>query len=301
MATAQLSSVGVGIHSVLIATDFSRCSTLAVNLGLELAHAYRANAHVLFVLPSDDFLIAGPDAYAAAKDVAQRDLEELKAKLWQNHAYTEGEDYCLVLMEGDVAQSVLDCARQKKVDMIVVGTHGRGGLGKLLMGSVAERVFRQSPIPVLTVGPHLDGPTRGFAPRNILLAADFTPSGERAAHYASALAREHSARLTMLHVLDPVDLSDIAGRAEIMQGIEKKLTALIGRDVEGLLLCCRIEVGKVVPTILQTQSEIDADLLVMGVRPWSGLLERLMWPHAYEIVREAACPVLTVRGKISQH
>ena len=85
------------------------------------------------------------------------------------------------------------------------------------------------------------------------------------------------------------------------QGIKTKLTALIGRDADGLQLCCRVEFGKVVPTILRTAAEIDADLLVMGVRRWSGLRDRLMWPHAYPIVREAACPVLTVRAKVGQH
>ena len=169
---------------------------------------YHAQANVVFVLPCDDFLIAGPDAYVAAKEAAQRDLLELKAELRRTHSYTEGEDYHLFLMEGDVAQSILDCAQQKKVDMVVVGTHGRGGLGKMLMGSVAERVFRQSPVPVMTVGPQLHRIARGFAPRNILLAADFTPAAERAAHYASPLAREHNAKLTMLHVLDDAALRE---------------------------------------------------------------------------------------------
>ena len=301
MVTAQLNPVGVGIHSVLIATDFSRCSTVAVNLGLELAHEYQAKAYVVFVLPSDDFLMAGPDAYVAAKDAARRDLLELKAELRHTRSYTEGEDYRLFLMEGDVAQSILDCARQHRVDVIVVGTHGRGGLGKMLMGSVAERVFRQSPVPVMTVGPHLHRAARGFAPRNILLAADFTSASECAARYASALARERNAKLTMLHVLEHPELSGVADRSEVMLGIEKKLTALLGQDAEGLQLCCRVEIGKVVPTILHTEVEIDADLLVMGVRPWWGLRDRLMWPNAYEIVREAACPVLTVRGKVLQH
>ncbi len=301
MLTAQLNPVGVGIHSVLIATDFSRCSTVALNFGLDLAHEYHAQADVVFVLPSDEFLIAGPDAYVAAKDAARRDLLQLKAEIQQAHSYIEGEDYHLFLMEGDVAQSILNCAQQKKVDMVVVGTHGRGGLGKMFMGSVAERVFRQSPVPVMTVGPHLHRSARAFAPRNILLAADFTPASERAADYACALAREHNAKLTMLHVLDDAELSGVADRAAVMQGIENRLTALIGENAAGLRLCCRIEVGKVVPTILRTQVEIDADLLVMGVRPWSGLLDRLMWPNAYEIVREAACPVLTVRGKVLQH
>jgi nucleotide-binding universal stress UspA family protein len=300
MVTAQLSPVGVGIHSVLIATDFSRYSTVAVNFGLALAREYQAKAHVVFVLPCDDFMIAGPDAYVAAKDAARRDLLELKTELRQTHSYIEGEDYHLLMMEGEAAQSILDCARQKNADVIVVGTHGRGGLGKMLVGSVAERVFRQSPVPVMTVGPHLHRAARGFAPRNILFAADFTPASERAAHYASALARKHNAKLTVLHVLEHAEVGDVADRAEVMQGIEKKLSALIGKDAAGSRLCCRIEAGKVVPTILRIETEIDADLLVMGVRPSSGFLDRLMWPNAYEIVREAVCPVLTVRGKVLQ-
>ncbi len=299
MVTAQLNPVGVGIHSVLIATDFSGYSNVALNFGLELAREYRANAYIVFVLHSDEFLIAGPDAYVAAKEAACRDLQELKAALRQTHSYTEGKDYHLLLMEGDVAQSILHCAQQKKVDVIVVGTHGRGGVGRMLMGSVAERVFRRSPVPVMTVGPCSRRSARGFAPRNILLAADFTPASQYAAHYASALAREHNAKLTMLHVLDHAERESVGDRAQAMQQVENKLTALMGPDAAGLRLCCRIEIGKIVPTILRTEAEIQADLLVMGVRPSAGLLDRLMWPHAYEVVREAACPVLTVRGKVA--
>ncbi len=301
MATAQLNPTRVGIHSVLIATDFSSCSNIALTFGLELAHEYHAQAYVISVLHPDEFFIAGPDAYVAAKDLAQRDLQELKTRLRQTLSYKEGEDYQLFLMEGDVAKSILDCARQKKVDIVVVGTHGRSGLGKMLLGSVAERVFRQSRVPVMTVGPCFSPATKKFAPRNILLAADFTAASEHAARYAVALAKEHNAKLTMLHVLDQVELKGVADRAEAMQGIEKKLSGLIGQDAEGLRLCCRVEVGKVVATILRAQIEINADLLVMGVRPPSGLLGRVMWPHAYEIVREAACPVLTVRGRDLQH
>ena len=300
MVTARLSPVGVGIHNVLIATDFSCYSNVAVNFGLELAREYQAKAQVIFVLPSDSFLIAGPDAYAAAKDAAHRDLLELKAELQQTYGYREGEDYRLFLVEGEAAQSILDCACRQNADLIVVGTHGRGGLGKVLMGSVAERVFRQSPVPVLTVGPHSQRLGHGFAPRNILLAADFTPASARAAHYASALAREHNAKLTLLHVLDHGKKGGGGDAARSEQETEKKLAGLLGKDADGLQVCCRIETGKVVPTILRTEAEIGADLLVMGVHPWSGLVDRLMWPNAYEIVREADCPVLTVRGKVLQ-
>src|SRR5271157_6028603 len=97
MVTAQLTPVGVGIRNVLIATDFSSCSNLALSFGLELAHGYQANAYVVFVVPGDELMVAGPEAYAAAKDAARRDLLELKQELRKKHSYIEGEDYHLFL------------------------------------------------------------------------------------------------------------------------------------------------------------------------------------------------------------
>ena len=301
MATAQLTPVGVGIRKVLIATDFSRCSNLALSFGLGLAHGYKANAFVVFVVPADQFMIAGPEAYAAAKDAAQRDLLELKQELRKKHSYVEGEDYHLFLLEGDVAESILDFVRQKEIDVVVVGTHGRGGLGRALMGSVAERVFRQSPAPVLTLGPHLQRIARAGAPANILVPVDFTPASRRAAHYAVAMAREHNAALTMLHVIERWPAHAQADRARVIQGLREKIQALASEQAAGLRCNFRIEVGRVVETILYTASGIEADLVVMGVRPHVGVLSRLMWPHAYEIVREATCPVLTVRGEAEQN
>ncbi len=300
MATAQLTPVGLGIHNVLIATDFSRCSNLALSFGLELAHGYRANAYVASVLPTDQFMVAGPEAYEAAKDAARRDLLELKQELRRKHSYIEGEDYHLFLLEGEVAESILDFARQKQIDVIVVGTHGRGGLGRALMGSVAEQVFRKSPVPVLTFGPHLQRIARAGTPRSILVPVDFTPASTRAARYAVAMAKEHSAALTLLHVIERWPSQAQADRARVMQSLREKVEDLVREEAKGLRCNVRIEVGRVVDTILYTADSTEADLVVLGVRPRTGLLNRLMWPHAYEIVREAACPVLTVRGEVEE-
>jgi nucleotide-binding universal stress UspA family protein len=90
MATAQLTPVGVGIQNVLIATDFSRYSNAALNFGLQVAKAYSAQAHVVFVIPSDQFLLAGPEAFVAAKDAARRDLEQLQAELHRSHSQVRG-------------------------------------------------------------------------------------------------------------------------------------------------------------------------------------------------------------------
>ncbi|MGC2112755.1 MAG: universal stress protein, partial [Candidatus Korobacteraceae bacterium] len=93
MVTAQLTPAGVGIHDVLIATDFSHYSDIALNFGLEVAHDYHAKAYVASVVPTGDFLLAGPEAYVAAKDATRRDLLQLKDELTRTHSYVDGKDY----------------------------------------------------------------------------------------------------------------------------------------------------------------------------------------------------------------
>ncbi len=208
MATAQLTSAGVGIHNVLIATDFSHYSDVALNFGLELAHDYQATAYVVSVIPTNEILLAGPDAYLAAKDATRRDLLELKAGLTRTYSYVEGKDYHLYMLEGAVAEALLDFARSNHIDLVVVATHGRSGLGKVLIGSVAEKVFRQSPVPVLTIGPHVGEAAHRKKPRNILVPVDFTPASERGVRFAAALAREHKAS------------ADGASRAELSSAVK---------------------------------------------------------------------------------
>jgi nucleotide-binding universal stress UspA family protein len=132
------------------------------------------------------------------------------------------------------------------------------------------------------------------------LAADFSPASAQAAIYARSLALQHGANLTVLHVLEPSATAGGVDRTTVEFGVERKLHALLGNDaIPGCSV--RMEIGKVVPTILRTAGEVHADLLILGVRSWSGVLDRFMWPHAYEVVREARCPVLTVRAAVATH
>ncbi len=295
MATAQLAPVGVGIRNLLIATDFSRCSNAAFHCGLQLSKSYHATAHIVFVLPNDPYLLAGPEAYVAAREAARRDLEELEREIRCEHGELPCDNYHLFLLDGDVADSILTFARQKKIDLIVLGTHGRGTLPKALLGSVAERVFRHSPIPVMTVGPAVCHSARAHAPYSIVVAADFSPAARRALHFAAQLAHEHKSKLTLVHVLDPKQLQHAPDRAAVNNAVENRLKEMLGRDAEGLQCSMRLEPGGITPTILRVAKEEAADLLVLGVRASSGVLDRLVIPHAYEIVCESPCPVLTLR------
>jgi len=293
MATAQLTPVGVGIRNVLIATDFSRCSTAAFHIGLQLLKRYGATAHIVFVVPDEPYRLAGPEAYVAAKDAALRDLEELKAELKRTHGDLAEDRYRLYLLDGDVAEAILDFARSKAVDLIVMGTHGRGGLRKALLGSVAEQVFRHAKVPVLTLGPGAGRQDWSHEPRTIVVAADFTAASHRAVQYAAHLARQHHAKLTLVHVIDPAQLRRVPDRAAVERGVERRLRELA--EAAGGDCSIRVATGRVTQSIVEAASNEAADLVVLGVRPSSGVLDRLVIPHAYEIVCEAPCPVLTLR------
>jgi len=295
MATAQLTPARVGIQHVLIATDFSRYSDSALHFGLQLAKAYGASSYIVYVVPSEPYLLAGPEVYVSARDAARRDLEQLQSELLRTHCLREGDDYHLYLLEGEIGEAILNFARDKRIDLIVMGTHGRGGLGKALLGSVAENVFRHSPVPVLTLGPGVCRSDWKGQPREILVPADFTPASRRAVQYALEMADEHQAHVTLLHVVAPRELQHVPDHAAVQRGIEMRLAELANSGTGSVSCATRIEVGKVTETILQVASEMAADLLVVGVRPSSGVLDRLVIPHAYEIVRDSPCPVLTLR------
>ncbi len=136
-----------------------------------------------------------------------------------------------------------------------------------------------------------------WRPRTFLVAADFTPASERAAQYAAALASKHHSKLTLVHVVSAKEIGHHPDRDyRLLHAMETNLCALLGPEASAPCTC-RIETGRVVPTVLQAAQELEADLLVVGVRPSLPVLNRFMWPNAYEIVRESPCAVLTVRER----
>ena len=295
-AAAQLTPAGVGIHNVLIATDFSHHSDIALRFGLSLAQLYGAQAEIVYVLPTDEYVIAGPEGLHAAKEAARRDLLDFKSRLEHLRDLGDSEDFHISMLEGPVAECLLQCARERKIDLIVVGTHGRGGFGKVILGSVAEKIFRHSSVPVMTVGPNIH-PHRGInQTHHILAPCDLTPRSHPAVEYAGALAEEHNSQLTVLHIVDRLAEVTNLDPERVKEEIKKQLVELVGRHAAHVAVGYRVEFGNVAPAILRVASEIDSDFIVLGVRPSSGVFDRFMWPIAYELVRSAACPVLTIRG-----
>lgn len=295
MATAEQIVTGVSIRNVLIATDFSRTSPRILHAGMSFCQARAARAFILYVLPQDQFALAGPEAYAVARDVTQRDLHALEQQMRSEYGHERGKDYELLMSEGDVATCVFEVAREKRIDLIVLGTHGRTGLSKALLGSVAESIFRHSAVPVLTVGPrarHL--PPSG--PKRLLVPVDFTEVSQHAAGYACALAREHQAELVLMHVVDKFPAHGaMADKECLMRSVEKSLSEFIYCEAKPQNVKFIAECGNVVPTILRTACWLRPDLMVLGAHEYPHLRDQFRRKPAYELVREAPCPVLTVR------
>jgi nucleotide-binding universal stress UspA family protein len=295
VATAEQTATVANIRNVLIATDFSRQSSEILRVGMSFCRAHAARPVILYVLSSKEFALAGFEAYAAARDAAERDLHAVKEQMHCLYGYEHGKDYELLLNEGDVAGCVFDVARDKHIDLIVVGTHGRSGLSKALLGSVAETIFRHSEIPVLTVGPsarHL--PPSG--PKCLLVPVDFTPVSQHSVAYGCALARKYEAELVLMHVIaEPPTHGAMADLECLKHGVEQRLAEFVPCEAKPGTVRLIVEYGTVVPKILEKAYELKSDLMVLGAHEYPHLRDQLRRKPAYELVREAPCPVLTVR------
>jgi len=288
----------ISIHRVLMATDFSECSSRALQHALAVARHYKAELDLVHVIQPFAYSFVGYDAMVQAHDLAEREIKEFVYSLQRNRAL-EGIDHRCWVFDGDVAEIVRRIVRSHRTDLVVVGTHGRSGLRKLVLGSVAEDVFRQSPCPVLTVGPYSPGMAREPRLKHVLFATDFSAASEEALPWAVSAAQEFGARLTALHVRPELKGEDAQDRDRMNAALQERrrdLLASVSNQVNDAKF--EIQTGDPATMILEVAAAHDIDLIVFGLKPLRSFSDRVPWVQAYDVVCEAACPVLTVRGHL---
>ncbi len=286
----------IAVSNILFATDFSPHSNAALPYALAIAHQFGAKLFGAHVLSSDDFIYPAPEAWPAQLQQEQRLGEEVIARLEEQ---LRGVPHQALSGAGDVWTVVERLVREHDIDLIVVGSHGRTGARKLLMGSVAEKIFRQAPCPVLTVGPKVVDQDNSVAELNrVLLATDFGKASSAAASYAVSLAHEHQARLSLLHVLEQSRPGALSPEPE-SDLLFRRLQELVPPDSELLSHPDYfIQFGLPADRILQFSCAHEIDLIVIGVHSPDSVSAATHLAHstAQHIVAHAACPVLTVRG-----
>jgi nucleotide-binding universal stress UspA family protein len=289
------------LKNFLFLTDFSEPSELAIPFAVSLAREYEAKLYALHVLTAVPLAHASPESAATAiagvEEGAQAEMQRLDSQL-------AGVTHETIMVRGDSVWFSIDkMVAEREIDLVILGTHGRTGAMKLLLGSVAEEIFRRATIPVLTIGPAVRiGTHSGGRFHRVLYATDFTPEAQAAAPYAISMAQENQARLFLLHVMrDPRERRVDQTAQDSVANVMHELYEIVPQSAE---IWCRPEAtvrfGPVANRILDAAKELEADLIVLGVRdPGArmGAATHLERTTAHKIVAHAACPVLTIRGQ----
>lgn len=147
----------IKLDRILVPTDFSDFSKPALTYGCAIAARFDAELHLLHVVPDPAMLVPEAAAFSVESMEAQTELLRTESMKTLNSlppdGWSDGKPVVREIRVGAAFMEIIDYAREKDIDLIVIGTHGRSGLMHVLMGSVAERIVRKSPCPVLTVKP----------------------------------------------------------------------------------------------------------------------------------------------------
>jgi nucleotide-binding universal stress UspA family protein len=305
------SALDLRLKSVLIATDLSPASAKPLHHALGIALHYGAKLYVAHVVSTVSYLIAGPQALALAYEGASESIQQLQSDLLHDDS-AKGLDCEFIIRYGHVSQELYAIIYEKQIDLIVVGTHARPGFEKVLLGSVAEQVFRDASCPVLTVGPHSYQDRRVDLPsetRTYLFATDFSEASLRALPQAVSLANQTKAKLILVHVVPAAPTTQISGwytSSEIMSRRETARMTCV-RWLEQLVPCDEetpidaefvVQFGMPSEKIVQVALDKRVELIILGLRrkPLAGTISHKPWATAYEIVCGAGCPVLSKRS-----
>jgi nucleotide-binding universal stress UspA family protein len=291
----------IALKNILFATDFSPYSNAALTYALAVARQYGAKLYGAHVLPSGDYVFVAPDAWPGYAQEEEKLQHEAAARLEEQLREVPHEVLSGI---GDIWNVLSRHIGEHDIDLIVVGTHGRTAVRKLLMGSVAEKIFRQSTCPVLIVGPNAPGMTNGGRQfQRILFATDFSKESLAALPYAVSLAEEDQSQLALLHVVEQPS-AGILERQGVTASLVRRLKELAPAEAESWChMEFLVEFGHLrefatpAERILEIARQWGADLIVLGVRPAHGaVVTHMAHTTAQHIVAHAACPVLTIRG-----
>jgi nucleotide-binding universal stress UspA family protein len=309
--TVSTTFAGLAVRNVLFATDFSAISATALPYAAAICRHFGSTLHLAHVMSDAGLLMmSGGIDYVSLGTIYEDAHTEAKEKLERIAMHLGEMPHRCYVRHGQVWKNLAEIIEAERIDLIVVGTHGRGGFGKLLLGSVAENILRHAPCPVLTVGPQVSGraklPTleskhRDVAPvdlelREILFATNFSPNAARSVRAAVRLAEEFHAHLTLLHVIE--NYSDLGSRPGPMEDGLGRLQELIPEDANLQYTPEReLEFGSASENILRVASDREADMIVLGARAAIEVgTTHLPWSTTHHVLAHAHCPVLTVRG-----
>jgi len=287
----------IPIRRILLPCDFSEFSRRALDRALILAGWYEAEITAIHVVPPLDSFPRPMHEPALREQI----LTELRQFL--KPAEAAGVSVRTAILEGEVDGQIDEQARHLPADLVIMGTHGRGGFRRWVLGSVTEKVLRTSPCPVLTVRGTGDGPVLPAALERVLCPVDFSESSMNALQHALSIVEHAGGQLTALHVIEgypePLDLFEL-NVTEFMRHLEQSARERLRQAVpeearHGGKLEEMVAVGKPWREILRIAQAQASGLIVIGVHGRNPAHVLLFGSTTNQVVRESVCPVLTIR------
>jgi nucleotide-binding universal stress UspA family protein len=275
---------------ILCPIDFDERSGRAMAWAEDLALRHGAELRLLHVLPARAESVLMPHAGAGPQmDRASGSHVEALAAMIREH----GVRCEAAIVHGDPAFQILQAARDGEADIVVMATHGRKGVSRVVLGSVTEAVLNATPCPLLTIPPGASGTGRAF--HRVLCAVDFSPSSAATFSHALAMVEAGHGELTVLNVVDPAYTT--APVEEVRADTEQALLGLHQRVSGPIAQWCvvrdAVRFGDPAEEVLKAAVEDSADLIVVGAHARSAVAA-MVSSNAERIVREAHCPVLAV-------
>jgi len=286
----------IALNNILYLTDFSEPAEAALPFAAAIARKYGSKIYIYHILLPNVYACMAPEF----GDVVTAGLDQAaEAQMHRVDSRLTGLPHETIIERGSEVWAVLQPVLQKNdIDLVVLGTHGRTGVQRFLLGSVAEEIWRRAKVPVLTIGPGVSGPQAGGSFKCVLFATDFTPKSLVGLAYALSMARENHARLILLHIIRQFKKEDDLGELSSIKVIHQ-LSEMLPHELD---LGCDPELvvkyGEPAEHIIEVARRCGADLIVLGVRNGDrlGVATHVQRTIAHEVVVNASCPVLTVRG-----
>ena len=285
----------ISFKNILFLTDFTEASGAAMAYAVGLARHYNAQ---LYPAHACDPVIL---TETAAPDILQEVEDNSRVRL-NTLAKETGVECIPLFARGTVEAAVPHWITEHGIDLVVMGTHGRKGLQHLLLGSVAEAIFRNATCPVLTVGPHVTTrPYHDFKVETILFPTDLGDNTQFATQYALSVAQESDADLTFMHVIS-LEEAFQNDRISLVEKAYQELGKIVPAEARDW--CTPefvVEVGDPSKELLGYAKMERPDLIVLGLPAGKKFNGHFRSSVTYNIIAEAPCPVLTVRDVLNDN
>jgi nucleotide-binding universal stress UspA family protein len=297
----------LSIKRILVPVDFSEPSQRAVEYGLSLALQFDARLVLTHIVPSSTALIYTfpTESFAFEKEQARYAKSMLPDLVPQEHR--ERVDLKTIVKVGEVRSELLEIVKSEKIDLVVMGTHGRKAFERFFLGSLTERMLRKLGVPILTVS-HLD-PARELHQAgpvtlgHVLYATDLSDNASVGLKFAMDLAREAGARLTVLHVLEALQTiywgaeagylgNELASIRE--DALSRLRMSIPDKGCEGLQLTTMMTEGDPYREIIRIADEEKADIIILNLQGKTLAERALLGSTAERVIRTAHVPVSSI-------